>query len=242
MCPIDQCHWDSLGFGMVIAKTSSVRYWFLAGHAKTYHLHVWNQSCPKKKQSWQFRRMNSSCRGPMWLDCIFLTCCRIAWFWGLVPDVIHTTRSLGQFGFWCGHGQNQFSQILFFSRPCKNMPFAGLGPELSPEKAKWTIWEIVQLMPKASVAGLWFFSIFKNSMILMSGASCDPHNKVIGAVLILVWSCPKPVQSNLDFLQAMQKHTICRSGPRAVPPKNTVDNFRNCSAHAAGQCGWMVIF
>ena len=116
-----------------------------------------------------------------------------------MPDVIHRTRSSGQFGFWCGHGQNQFGQILIFSRPCKNMPFAGLGPELSPKKTKWTISEIVQLMPKANVAGWRFFNMFKNSMILRSGARCDPHNKVIGTVWILVRSCPEPVQSNIDF-------------------------------------------
>ena len=60
-------------------------------------------------------------------------------------------------------------------------------------------------------------------------------------VLVLVWSLPKPVQSNIHLLQSMQKHIICRSGPRAVTKKSQVANFGKGSAHAEGQCCWMLI-
>ena len=78
----------------------------------------------------------------------------------------HSRRSLRQFGLWCGHGQNKFSQIVIFSSSFKNLSFAGLGPEQSQTKAKLAILEIVQLMSKASVGGCWFFEVVRNSMIL----------------------------------------------------------------------------
>ena len=136
-----------------------------------------------------------------------------------MPLVSHSRRSLGQFGFCCGHSQNQFSQILNFSSSFKNLSFAGLGPELSQTKAKFAILEIVQLMSKANVAGCRFFDILKNSMNLMSGARAAPQQKVIGAAWVLLWSWPKPVQSSSEFQQLMQKHIICRPGPRTVTKK-----------------------
>ena len=44
-----------------------------------------------------------------------------------------------------------------------------------------------------------FFDILKNNLILGSGARCVPQQKVIGAVWVLWWSWPEPVQSNDDF-------------------------------------------
>ena len=70
-----------------------------------------------------------------------------------MPDASDKTLSLEQIWFWCGQGQDQFRQIFIFGNSCKNMSFAGLGPELSQTKAKLAILEIVQLMSKASVAG-----------------------------------------------------------------------------------------
>ena len=61
--------------------------------------------------------------------------------------------SLEQFGFWCGHGKDQFRQISIFGNSCKNMSFAGLGPELSQKQTKFAILEIVQLVSMANVAG-----------------------------------------------------------------------------------------
>ena len=193
MHPIEQCPWDSLGFGVVMARTSSVKYWFLATPAKTYHLQVWAQSCPKNRPSLQFWKLLSLCWMQMLLDFDFLTFLKTSWFWGLVPDVTYRTMSLEQFGFCCGHGQNQFSQIVIFSSSFKNLSFAGLSPELSQTKAKLAILEIVQLMARATVAGCWFFDILKNSLILGSGARCVPQQKLIGTVLVLFWSWPEPV-------------------------------------------------
>ena len=70
-----------------------------------------------------------------------------------MPDVSHSRRPLGQFGFCCGHGQNQFSQTVIFSSSSKNLSFAGLGPELFQTKAKLAILEIVQLMSRTTVTG-----------------------------------------------------------------------------------------
>ena len=107
---------------------------------------------------------------------------------------------------------------------------------------RWTALGIVYLMSKANVAGYKFFDILKNIMILRSGARCAPEQDVIRTVWVLLWSLPKPVQLNIDFWQFMQKHIICRPGPRAVPKKNKVGNSGNCSAHVEDQYGWILNF
>ena len=73
MHPIKQCPWDSLGFGVVMATSSSVKYMFLAILEKTYHLQVWAQSCPKNKPSWRFWKLFSLCWRPVWLHADFFT-------------------------------------------------------------------------------------------------------------------------------------------------------------------------
>ena len=94
-----------------------------------------------------------------------------------MPDVSYRTMSLEQFGFGCGHCQNQFRQILIFSNPFQNLSFAGLGPELSKKKVKCAILEIVQPMSKANVPGCLFYDILKNSMIL--SLVPDAHHKTM---------------------------------------------------------------
>ena len=156
-----------------MARTSSGKYWFLASHSKTCHLQVWAQSCQKNTAKCAILEIVQPMSKANVPGCWFYDILKNSMILSLVPDAPHRTMSLGQFGFWCGHCQNQFSEILIFSNPCKNISFAGLGPELSQKQTKFAILEIVQLVSKANVAGCWFFDILKNSMILRSGARCD---------------------------------------------------------------------
>ena len=136
MCPIEQCHWNSLALVLVMARTSSGKYWFLAIHSKTCHLQVWAQSCPTKKIKCAILEMVQPMSKANVPGCWFYDILKDSMILSLVPDATHKTMSLGQFGFWCGHGQIQFSQILVFSNPCKNISFAGVGPELSQKQTK----------------------------------------------------------------------------------------------------------
>ena len=70
-----------------------------------------------------------------------------------MPDASDKTLSLEQIWFWCGQGQDQFRQIFIFGNSCKNMSFAGLGPELSQKQTKFAILEIAQVVSMANVAG-----------------------------------------------------------------------------------------
>ena len=72
MWSTQQGHWYSLDLGVVMPRTSSVKYWSSASHAKTYNLQVWAQRCHPKMQSGQFQKLFSSCREPMLLDADFL--------------------------------------------------------------------------------------------------------------------------------------------------------------------------
>ena len=220
-------HWDSLDFGEVMARTSSVKYWFLAGLAKTCHLQVWAQSCSPKKHSWQFQKSFSSCSRPMWLDCDFLTYLKTSWFWGLVPDVIHSTRSLEQFGCWCGHAQDQFSQILIFSKPCKNIQSAGLGPEMSPKDAKLTISEIVQLMSRANAAGCTFFGILETHWFW--GLVPDVPHRIKSLGQFWFWCGHGQNQFNqmLIFSKLCTHIPFAGMGPEQSPTKTWVAYFGN---------------
>ena len=155
MCPIEQCHWNSLGFVVVMARTSSGKYWFLAIHSKTCHLQVWAQSCPKKMLSVQFWKMSSPCRRPMCLDADFMTFLKTSWFW--VWCQMHTIKQCpwDSLGFGVVMARSSAVKYWFLAIHAKTYHLQVWYQCCLPQKPELIIFVILKPLFKAMCARTW---------------------------------------------------------------------------------------